>query len=134
MDGSPPASMWMVRAAELFPKPILEKEDEKLTIPFSECKYILVKKNIDWEFWEFWTKKRTSGKTYTMDSRIPVEFLILLSSLIFFLLRKIVLKFLNWPSRCCWNFATKSVKIIQFSFFWYCGKKLLNLATPAALE
>jgi myotubularin-related protein 3/4 len=44
MDGSPPASMWMVRAAELFPKPILEKEDEKLTIPFSECKYFGKKK------------------------------------------------------------------------------------------
>ncbi|GAB0094965.1 myotubularin-related protein 3 [Sergentomyia squamirostris] len=35
-DGSPPHSMWMVRVGELYPKPTLEKEDEKLTIPFTE--------------------------------------------------------------------------------------------------
>lgn len=39
-DGSPPLSlMEIVHAAELFPKPILEKEDDKLMIPFTECKY-----------------------------------------------------------------------------------------------
>jgi myotubularin-related protein 3/4 len=42
MDGSPPASMWMVHhRAESFPKPVLEKEDDKLTIPFNECKFNL---------------------------------------------------------------------------------------------
>ncbi|XP_055676615.1 myotubularin-related protein 4 isoform X1 [Lutzomyia longipalpis] len=35
-DGSPPHSMWMVRVGELYPKPTLEKEEEKLTIPFTE--------------------------------------------------------------------------------------------------
>jgi hypothetical protein len=34
-----PSSMWMVRAAELFPKQKLEKEDDELSIPFSERKY-----------------------------------------------------------------------------------------------
>lgn len=40
MDPSdePPSSMWMVRAAELFPKSQLEKEDDALNVPFSECK------------------------------------------------------------------------------------------------
>lgn len=33
-----PSSMWMVRAAELFPKPVLEKEDLNLNVPFNECK------------------------------------------------------------------------------------------------
>lgn len=36
-DGSPLSSLCMVRAAELFPKPPLEKEDEKLKIPLTEC-------------------------------------------------------------------------------------------------
>lgn len=45
-----PSSMWMVRAAELFPKQNLEKEDDELSIPFSERKYgeklkVLRKKN-----------------------------------------------------------------------------------------
>ncbi|XP_055708105.1 myotubularin-related protein 4 isoform X4 [Phlebotomus papatasi] len=35
-DGSPPHSMWMVRVGELYPKPTLEKEEEKLAIPFTE--------------------------------------------------------------------------------------------------
>ncbi|XP_053668895.1 uncharacterized protein LOC128719295 [Anopheles marshallii] len=35
-DGSPQSSMCMVKAAELFPKPILEKEEEKLTVRFPE--------------------------------------------------------------------------------------------------
>lgn len=38
-DGSPQSSMCMVKAAELFPKPVLEKEEEKLTVRFNECKY-----------------------------------------------------------------------------------------------
>ena len=33
-----PSSLWMVRAAELFPKSTLEKEDDELAVPFSECK------------------------------------------------------------------------------------------------
>lgn len=37
-DGSPQSSMCMVKAAELFPKPILEKEEEKLTVRFTERK------------------------------------------------------------------------------------------------
>lgn len=37
-DGSPPNSMYMVRCGEMFPKPPLEKEDDKLAIPFKECK------------------------------------------------------------------------------------------------
>lgn len=36
-DGSPLSSLCMVRAAELFPKPEPEKEDETLKVPFSEC-------------------------------------------------------------------------------------------------
>lgn len=44
-DGSPPLSMWIVRAAETFPKPIIEKEDKKLMVPFAECKSI-TKKNV----------------------------------------------------------------------------------------
>ncbi|XP_001648676.2 myotubularin-related protein 3 isoform X4 [Aedes aegypti] len=35
-DGSPQSSMCMVKAAELFPKPVLEKEEEKLTVRFNE--------------------------------------------------------------------------------------------------
>uniref|UniRef100_A0AAG5CVR9 Lateral signaling target protein 2 homolog n=1 Tax=Anopheles atroparvus TaxID=41427 RepID=A0AAG5CVR9_ANOAO len=35
-DGSPQTSMCMVKAAELFPKPTLEKEEEKLTVRFTE--------------------------------------------------------------------------------------------------
>lgn len=38
-DGSPLSSLCMVRAAELFPKPALEKEDEKLKIPLTERKF-----------------------------------------------------------------------------------------------
>lgn len=38
-DGSPPNSMYMVRCGEMFPKPVMEKEDDKLQIPFKECKY-----------------------------------------------------------------------------------------------
>lgn len=33
-----PTSMWMIRAAELFPKVKLEKDDSQLQIPFTECK------------------------------------------------------------------------------------------------
>lgn len=32
-----PLSLWMVRAAELFPKTSLEKEDDALSVPFNEC-------------------------------------------------------------------------------------------------
>ncbi|XP_058979135.1 myotubularin-related protein 4 isoform X3 [Musca domestica] len=35
-DGSPPPSLCMVRAAELFPKPQMEKEDTELKVPFQE--------------------------------------------------------------------------------------------------
>ncbi|KAJ6636385.1 Myotubularin-related protein 3, partial [Pseudolycoriella hygida] len=35
-DGSPLSSLCVVRAAELFPKPTLEKEDEELKVPFTE--------------------------------------------------------------------------------------------------
>ncbi|XP_055633203.1 uncharacterized protein LOC129773587 isoform X9 [Toxorhynchites rutilus septentrionalis] len=35
-DGSPQSSMCMVKAAELFPKPVIEKEDESLTVQFTE--------------------------------------------------------------------------------------------------
>jgi hypothetical protein len=31
-----PSSLWMVQAAELFPKANLEKEDDELIVPFSE--------------------------------------------------------------------------------------------------
>lgn len=34
-----PSSMWMIRAAELFPKLQIEKEDDELSVPFSERKY-----------------------------------------------------------------------------------------------
>lgn len=37
-DGSPPNSMYMVRCGEMFPKPVMEKEDEKLGVPFKERK------------------------------------------------------------------------------------------------
>lgn len=37
-DGSPLSSLCMVRAAELFPKPALEKEDDKIKVPLIECK------------------------------------------------------------------------------------------------
>ncbi|XP_058825823.1 myotubularin-related protein 4 isoform X2 [Topomyia yanbarensis] len=35
-DGSPQSSMCMVKAAELFPKPVLEKEEDKLSVRFAE--------------------------------------------------------------------------------------------------
>ncbi|XP_046803340.1 myotubularin-related protein 3 isoform X2 [Lucilia cuprina] len=35
-DGSPPPSLCMIRAAELFPKPQMEKEDLQLKVPFQE--------------------------------------------------------------------------------------------------
>lgn len=35
-----PSSLWMIRAAELFPKEEIEKEDNKLQIPFNECESI----------------------------------------------------------------------------------------------
>uniref|UniRef100_W4VR85 Lateral signaling target protein 2 homolog n=1 Tax=Corethrella appendiculata TaxID=1370023 RepID=W4VR85_9DIPT len=35
-DGSPQSSCCMIRAAELFPKPVIEKEDDKLIVPFAE--------------------------------------------------------------------------------------------------
>lgn len=31
-----PLSLWMVRAAELFPKSSLEKEDDAISVPFNE--------------------------------------------------------------------------------------------------
>jgi len=37
-DGSPPQSLCMIRAAELFPKSQMEKEDVQLTVPFKERK------------------------------------------------------------------------------------------------
>lgn len=45
-DGSPLSSLCMVRAAELFPRPEPEKEDESLRIMFTECMYIVRKKFI----------------------------------------------------------------------------------------
>lgn len=42
-DGSPLSSLCMVRAAEVFPKPEPEKEDETLKVPFVECKCIQIK-------------------------------------------------------------------------------------------
>lgn len=38
-DGSPMSSLCMVRAAELFPKPEGEKEDDNLKIPFTEREF-----------------------------------------------------------------------------------------------
>lgn len=32
-----PLSLWMVRAAELFPRSQVEKEDDALAITFAEC-------------------------------------------------------------------------------------------------
>lgn len=50
-DGSPLSSLCMVRAAELFPRPEPEKEDESLRIMFTECKCsfdkIYLKQKID---------------------------------------------------------------------------------------
>lgn len=37
-DGSPLSSLCMVRAAELFPRPEPEKEDDTLKVPFTERK------------------------------------------------------------------------------------------------
>ena len=37
-DGSPLPSLCMIRAAELFPKPTMEKEDNQLSVPFQDCK------------------------------------------------------------------------------------------------
>lgn len=37
-DGSPPPSLCMIRAAELFPKAQMEKEDTQLVVPFQERK------------------------------------------------------------------------------------------------
>lgn len=37
-DGSPLSSLCMVRAAELFPRPEPEKEDDTLRVMFTECK------------------------------------------------------------------------------------------------
>lgn len=34
-----PSSMWMIRAAELFPKVSVEKDDSQLQIPFNERKH-----------------------------------------------------------------------------------------------
>lgn len=39
-DGSPPPSLCMIRAAELFPKPQMEKEDIELKVPFQERKSV----------------------------------------------------------------------------------------------
>lgn len=33
-----PSSLWMVRAAELFPKLPLERDDDTLSVPFTERK------------------------------------------------------------------------------------------------
>lgn len=41
-DGSPPNSMYMVSCGEMFPKPVMEKEDDKLQVPFKECKSYLL--------------------------------------------------------------------------------------------
>lgn len=38
-DGSPLSSLCVVRAAELFPKPEQETEDDNLKVPFTECKF-----------------------------------------------------------------------------------------------
>lgn len=36
-----PLSLWMVRAAELFPKTQIEKEDDALNVPFTECELLI---------------------------------------------------------------------------------------------
>lgn len=57
-DGSPQSSMCMVKAAELFPKPVLEKEEEKLSVRFSERKYKSCVGCFDCCFiWKFYTHK-----------------------------------------------------------------------------
>lgn len=38
-DGSPLSSLCMVRAEELFPKQVLEKDDENIKVTLNECKY-----------------------------------------------------------------------------------------------
>lgn len=48
-DGSPLSSLCMVRAAELFPKPEPEKEDESLKVPFTECKFVLIVYLVEFE-------------------------------------------------------------------------------------
>lgn len=40
-DGSPLSSLCMVRAAELFPRPEPEKEDDSLKTSFTECNLAL---------------------------------------------------------------------------------------------
>lgn len=40
LDDSP-TSMWMIRAAELFPKATIEKDDNQLQVPFTERKFFL---------------------------------------------------------------------------------------------
>lgn len=58
-DGSPLSSLCMVRAAELFPKPQLEKEDEKLKIPLTECKLKHVTFSKQWLFlWKIFRENR----------------------------------------------------------------------------
>lgn len=42
-DGSPPQSLCMIRASELYPKPKMEKEDLQLNVPFQERKFLLIK-------------------------------------------------------------------------------------------
>lgn len=32
-----PSSLFMIRAAELFPKPVVEKEEDNLEVPLIEC-------------------------------------------------------------------------------------------------
>lgn len=39
-DNSPLTSLCMVRAAELFPKPDPEREDESLHVQFKLCKFV----------------------------------------------------------------------------------------------
>lgn len=38
-----PTSLWMIRAAELFPKANIEKDDNQLQVPFTERKKVAKK-------------------------------------------------------------------------------------------
>lgn len=42
-ENSPHSSLCVVRAEELFPKTPLEKDDDALTVPLTECKRFITK-------------------------------------------------------------------------------------------
>jgi hypothetical protein len=50
-----PTSMWMIRAAELFPKANCEKDDSQLQIPFTECKDFIFISDITKHFFFFFS-------------------------------------------------------------------------------